>query len=149
MKNLKDITKLREETGAGVIDCKKALEECSGDYSKAKDWLREKGAKVALKKADRKTNAGLVEAYTHMGGRVAALVKLSCETDFVARNKEFKNLAHELAMQVAAMKPKTVQALLKQQYIRDPNMTVKQLIEEKIGKLNENIKVEETCFLEI
>lgn len=149
MKNLKEITKLREETGAGVLDCKKAMEECKGNYTKAKEWLKKKGAKIALKKADRETKAGMVESYTHTGGGVGSLVKLTCETDFVSRSKEFKHLAHELAMQVAAMKPKTVQVLLKQKYIRDPQQTVKEFIEEKIAKLHENIKVEDISFLEI
>ena len=143
------IKKLRIETKAGIIDCRKALQESDGSLAKAKKWLAKKGALTAAKKAERETKAGLIEAYVHADGRVASLVKLSCETDFVARNKDFKKLAHEIAMQVAAMKPKSVKELLTQEYIRDPSKKVKDLVYEAIGKIGENIRIEEISRIEV
>jgi elongation factor Ts len=99
------VKKLRERTGAGMMDCKKALEEAAGDMEKAIEVLRKKGAAVASKRADKATNQGVVEAYIHAGGRIGTLVELNCETDFVAKTPEFRSLAHDLAMQVAAMSP--------------------------------------------
>lgn len=138
--DINTIKKLREETSAGISDVKRALEEAKGDSKKAKELLKEWGVAKAAKKGDRETNVGLVEAYIH-GGRVGALVSLGCETDFVARTAEFKGLAHEIAMQVASMKPKTTEELLKQPYIRDPKVTIENLIKETIAKVGENIKV--------
>jgi len=99
------IKELRKRTGAGILDCKKALEATSGDAEKAIVYLREKGLAKAAKKAGRQTNEGIIEPYVHTGGRVASLVELNCETDFVARTPEFKQLAHDLAMQVVAANP--------------------------------------------
>jgi elongation factor Ts len=99
------IKELREATAAGVLDCKKALEASGGDLEKAKAHLREKGLAAAAKKADRAVGEGLIEAYVHTGGRVGALIELNCETDFVARTEGFKELAHDLAMQVVAANP--------------------------------------------
>ncbi len=99
------VKKLRERTGAGMMDCKKALEEAAGEMEKAIEVLRKKGAAVASKRADKATNQGVVEAYIHAGGRIGTLVELNCETDFVAKTQEFRSLAHDLAMQVAAMSP--------------------------------------------
>jgi len=99
------VKELREATGAGVLDCKKALEASGGDLEKAKAYLREKGLAAAAKKAGRVAKEGLIEAYVHTGDRVGALIELDCETDFVARTEEFKALAHDLAMQVVAAKP--------------------------------------------
>jgi elongation factor Ts len=96
---------LREKTGAGVMDCKTALQECQGDFDKAAAHLREKGLAAAAKKASRVANQGVIEAYIHAGGRIGVLVELNCETDFVARLPEFKELAHEIALQIAAMRP--------------------------------------------
>lgn len=123
------------------MDCRQALQAVGGDLEKAKKWLKKKGVASAGKRAGREAKAGLIETYTHNGGRVAAVVELNCETDFVARTKEFKKLAHELVMQVAAMNPKNVQELLKQPYIRDEKITVEELIKETIGKIGENIVV--------
>jgi elongation factor Ts len=100
------IRELREATAAGMLDCKKALEASGGDLEKAKAHLRKKGLASAAKKADRAVNEGLIEAYIHTGGRVGALIELNCETDFVARTEEFKELAHDLAMQVVAVEPR-------------------------------------------
>jgi len=96
---------LREKTGAGMMDCKKALGETNGDMEKAIDYLRKKGAATAEKRADRATNQGLVEAYIHAGGRIGSMIEVNCETDFVAKTDDFKALAKEIAMQVAAMNP--------------------------------------------
>ncbi|HIC94923.1 MAG TPA: translation elongation factor Ts [Anaerolineae bacterium] len=99
------VKELRQATGAGVLDCKKALEAAGGDMKKAVAVLREKGLAAAAKKAGRATKEGLIEAYIHAGGRIGALIELNCETDFVARTEEFRQLAHDLAMQVVAAKP--------------------------------------------
>ncbi|MDI6765669.1 MAG: translation elongation factor Ts [Bacteroidota bacterium] len=96
---------LRDSTGAGMMDCKKALAETNGDMEKAVDYLRKKGAATAEKRADRATNQGLIEAYIHAGGRIGSMVEINCETDFVAKTDDFKMLARELAMQIAAMNP--------------------------------------------
>ena len=99
---------LRDKTGAGMMDCKKALAETDGNMDKAIDYLRKKGAATAEKRADRATNQGVVEAYIHAGGRIGAMVELNCETDFVAKTDDFKGLAKDIAMQVAAMSPQYV-----------------------------------------
>src|SRR3989344_1594399 len=105
MVSAKDIKELREKTGAGIADVKKALEESSGDAAKAELWLERKLGSTAIKKASRETKAGIVETYLHSNGRIGSMVELFCETDFVARNPDFKALAHDLAMHVAAMSP--------------------------------------------
>jgi len=107
------IKQLRETTGAGMLDCKKALEEAGGDVNKAFDWLREKGLAAAAKRADRKASEGTVEIYSHGNGRVGVMVEVNCETDFVARSDAFRNFAHELALQIAASAP---------QYIAEENI---------------------------
>ena len=100
------IKELRAATSAGVLDCRKALEEANGDYQKAVDWLREKGMATAAKRADREASQGMVELYSHGGGRVGVMVEVNCETDFVARSDKFRELAHELALQIAASAPR-------------------------------------------
>ncbi|MBN1537644.1 MAG: translation elongation factor Ts [Anaerolineales bacterium] len=104
---LDQIKSLREETGAGVLDCRKALEQAKGDVTLAIDYLREKGLSTAAKRADRETNQGVVEVYSH-GNRVGVMVEVNCETDFVARSENFRNLAHEFALHIAASEPKYV-----------------------------------------
>ena len=99
------IKKLRADTGAGMLDCRKALQEANGDYQKAVDFLREKGMETALKRADRVATNGVVELYSHGNGRVGVMVEVNCETDFVARSEQFRNLAHEIALQIAAGAP--------------------------------------------
>lgn len=143
MADVNQIKKLRDETQASIADCRVALEESNGDYEKAIEWLKKKGIERAEKKADRETGEGLVEAYVHGNGRVGVLVTVLCETDFVARTDEFKKLSHEIAMQISAMEPKDVKELLKQEYIRDPKLTIEELIKQSIGKLGENIQVRE------
>jgi elongation factor Ts len=99
---------LREKTGAGMMDCKKALQESNGDFNKAIEYLRKKGASIAQKRSDKSANQGVIEAYIHTGGRVGTMIELNCETDFVAKTEDFQRLAKDLAMQVAAMNPRYV-----------------------------------------
>ena len=150
------IKELRDQSGAGVMDCRNALFDTEGDVDKALQILKEKGLLKADKKSGRATGQGLVEAYIHAGGRVGAIIELNCETDFVARTDEFKELAHCLAMQVTAMSPQfiseedipegtdvepQVACLLVQPFIKDPALTVKDLIVDTIAKVGENIRV--------
>ncbi len=151
-----DIKALRERTGAGVMHSKRALEEAGGDLEKAAEILREQGMASAAKKSGRATNEGLVEAYIHSGGRVGAIVEVNCETDFVARTPEFKALAHDVAMQVAAMSPRYLdgeelpederadaedETLLRQAFIRDQSRTIQDLVQEAAAKLGENVRI--------
>lgn len=147
--DLKAIKKLRDETSASIADCRRALEEAKGDEKKALEWLKKRAGEIAAKKADRETGQGIVEAYIHGGGKVGVLVELLCETDFVAKTDEFKQLAKEVAMQVAAMNPKDVDALMKQDYIRDGSLTIEQLVKNAIGKIGENITVKKFIRFEI
>ncbi len=105
---VEQIKKLREVTGAGILDCRKALEEAGGDFDKAVEILRKKGAAKAAKKAGREAREGVIDVYTHGEGRIGVMVELNCETDFVARTPEFRELAHEIALQIAAMAPRYV-----------------------------------------
>ncbi|MBT8764271.1 translation elongation factor Ts [Desulfohalobiaceae bacterium Ax17] len=177
---------LREKTGAGMMDCKKALEACAGDEEKAIAWLREKGLAKAQKKAGRATSEGWIGSYIHSNGKIGVLVELKCETDFVARNEKFLNLAKDLAMQIAATNPVCVSpeelpedliakekeiylnqakeegkpehiaekivegrlkkyykevCLLEQPFIKDDSKTIKDLINEAIAVLGENIQI--------
>ncbi len=143
------LKKLREETSASVSDCRRALEESNGNYDKALEWLKKRAAEKAEKKADRETGEGLVEPYIHQNGKIGVLVEILCETDFVARTDDFKKLAHEVAMQIAAMNPKDTEELLAQPFIKDPGMTIQELVKQTIGKLGENITVKKFARLEI
>lgn len=150
------VKELRDKTGAGIMACKRALEESGGDVSKAEAILNKKGLASAARKADRSTSEGLVVSYIHKGGRIGSMVELNCETDFVARTEEFESLGHNLAMQVAAMSPQYVDRgsvpedadevndedlLLEQVYIRDSSMKISDLVTNSIGKLGENIRI--------
>jgi elongation factor Ts len=142
MANVKDnVKRLREETGAGVMDCKRALDESKGDFEKAKGLIKERGLAKAKQKADREAKEGIVEAYVHAGGRIGAMVELSSETDFVARNPDFRGLAKEIAMQVAAMDPTDVDQLLEQPYIRDASRTIGELVTTIAASTGENVRV--------
>ena len=147
--NLALVKELRSLCGAGVSDCQKALEEANGDIKKALAILRQQGQEIAAKKAEREAREGVVAAYVHANQKIGAMIALSCETDFVARTEEFKNLAYELAMQVAAMAPTSNEELLEQEYIRDPQIKVKELIAQAVGKIGENIKIKEFTRLEV
>lgn len=180
------VKQLREETGAGVLDCKKALEQTNGDFAAATEILRQKGLAAAAKKATRETKEGLIGSYIHMGAKVAALVELNCETDFVARTEDFQALAKEIAMHIAAADPKFVRreeipadvlekereiyraqfagsgkpanviekivegklesfyaqaCLLDQPSVRDPNVTIQQMVAAATAKTGENVAV--------
>lgn len=143
-----DIKKLREITSAGVMECKKAIEEASGDLEKAVSIIHERGLVKAEKKSERSTGAGVLWSYIH-NERVGVLLELRCETDFVARNPLFKELARDLSMQIAAINPKDSDELLAQNYVKDESLTVENLIKSVIAKLGENIKVERFCRYEI
>jgi elongation factor Ts len=146
---IEDIKKLREKTGAGVADSRKALEEAKGDFKKAEELVKSWGIEKAAGKSDRVVGAGLVETYIHGGGKVGVMVEVGCETDFVARTDEFKNLAHELAMQIAAMDPKDVREFEAQDYIRDSSKKVGDLVKETIAKVGENIVVKRFIRFEL
>lgn len=145
---LDQIQKLRELTGAGVMECQKALKETGGNFEKAISIIHEQNEVLAQKKKERITGAGVLESYIH-NERVGVLLELRCETDFVARSKEFKELAHNLAMQIAATDPKDVDDLLAQLYIKDETLKVDNLIQQTIAKVGENIRVERFCRYEI
>jgi elongation factor Ts len=150
------IKELREKTGAGVIDCKNALTDASGDFEKACEILSARGVALAEKKKERAADNGLIEVYSHLGGRIGSMVELNCETDFVAKTDEFKNLAHELVLQIAAMDPQYIAkedmpedsedepgqvCLLLQPFIKDPSKTIQDILTEAIGRIGENIKI--------
>lgn len=190
----KEVKSLRDRTGASMMQCKKALEESSGDLEEAIKVLQKSGSKVANKKCGREMAEGYIGSYVHGNGKVGVLVEINCETDFVAKNEEFKELAHDLAMHVAAVSPKYIDyseidseemknkkeevakevekdqkpaniaekiiegkvkkhfdevCLLTQQFVKNTDFTVEQLITEKIAKLGENIKVEKIIRFEI
>lgn len=186
--NLKDITVLRERTGVGMMDCKKALETSNGDIEKAVDYLREKGIAKAAKKSTRIAAEGIVDSYIHLGGKVGVLLEVNCETDFVARGDSFKNIVHDIALHIAAAKPEYVNVedipadiienekkilkeqalnepkpkplavidkmvegrirkfyeesvLMEQKFIKNPDITVKNLIVEATSKIGEKISI--------
>jgi elongation factor Ts len=178
------IKELREATGSGILDCKKALQESDGDYEKAVEILRKQGLAQAAKRADREASEGILELYSHGDGRIGVMVEVNCETDFVARSDEFRDFAHEIALQIAAMSPLWVEeeeipeqviekeseiardralqegkpehiidrivegrlgkfkdqtVLMRQAYIRDEDLTIQDLLHEKIAAIGENI----------
>ena len=142
------VQKLRELTSAGVMECKKALEEAGGDFEKAKIIIHKRGLAKAERKGDRSTGAGLLHSYIH-NERVGVLLELRCETDFVARNESFKELAHNLAMHIAAMNPFNLEELMTQIYIKDDSINIEEFIKSTIAKIGENIKIEKFCRYEI
>lgn len=191
---LEQIKKIREQTGAGMVDVKKALDEAKGDEAKAVEILRKNGQAKALKKNDREAKEGIIGSYMHSNNKICAMVKLYCETDFVARNEEFKELAKDIAMHISAMNPKFLSpddvpaealekekeiwmeqlknegkpqeimdkilegkekkfkeeiSLLTQSFVKNPDLTVQELITEKIGKIGENIQLGEFSRFEL
>ena len=147
---------LRAQPGAGIMDCKEALEKSDGDMEKATQALREKGVASAGKRVGKDTNEGVIETYLHTGGRVGAMVELGCETDFVARTEEFQKLAHDIAMQIAAMGPVYIDkdeiedgatrppaqiSLMQQPFIKNASSSVGEMVTELAGKVGENIRV--------
>jgi len=158
------VKELRSRTNAGIGDCNKALLEVGGDIEKAIEFLKERGAAIAEKKKDLVASEGIIEAYIHHTKRIGALVELNCETDFVARTHEFKELAHDLAMQIAATSPQfltseemspeveidpQIACLLSQPFIKEPEKTVQEVIHETITKVGENIKVRRFARFEL
>jgi elongation factor Ts len=154
-----DVKRLREQTGAGIMDCKRALEESSGDVEQAVAWLKEKGLSTAAKKADREVREGVISSYIHHGARLGVLLELNCETDFVARTDDFQQLARELAMQVAGLSPSWVSrddvpaevlAAQREQFAAEaerdgrPADRVEQIVDGKINKWLESV-----CLLEM
>lgn len=135
-----DIAKIREETGAGIMDIKRALDEAGNDYEKAKSALATNADAIAKKKVERATKSGLIEAYVH-AQKIGVLIEVDCESDFVAKNDEFKKMVHNLALQVASMAPKNLKELLDQDYILDSSMKVGDYVNSLIGKIRENIVV--------
>ncbi len=136
-----DVKKLREESGAGMMDCKKALDEAQGDYQKAMEIVRERGLAKAEKKSDRETGVGYVTSYVHSNNQIGCLLELRCETDFVARNPEFQEMAKNVAMQIVAMGPENVDELLQQDNIKNPSETIDQMIKAVSGKIGEKFVV--------
>ena len=158
-----DIKSLREETGCGVIDCKKALEESKGNRDVAKDLLRKRGLEMALKKGDREAKEGRVESYIHNGSKIGVIVEINCETDFVARSQDFITFSKDVAMHIAAMSPKYIKkedvpaeilskennqaeffkenCLLQQPYVKDASKSIQDYLNELIAKIGENIRV--------
>jgi elongation factor Ts len=139
----KKVVKLRQKTGLGIMDCQKALTETRGDLRKAEAKLLTQAQKKSAMKQDREIKAGLVDSYIHHHSRVGVLLKLGCETDFVAKNKDFKELAHDLSLQIASMNPADVATLLKQSFIKDQSKSIKELIDQVVGKTGEKIEVVE------
>ncbi len=151
-----DVKKLRDLTGAGMLDCKKALDETDGDFEKAKDILRQKGFEAMAKRAERSTSEGVIAHYIHHNQRIGALVELNCESDFVARTEDFRKLAKQIALQVAGANPLYVSSeempngaegepeavvLLLQPFLQDESRTIQDLVSETISKTGENIRV--------
>lgn len=156
------VKELREKTGAGMMDCKKALATAEGDMDKALTLLREKGLAQADKRAGRQTGEGIIDAYIHMGGRIGVLIEVNCETDFVARNDEFKEFAHDLALQVAAANPQYVHAedipqdvLLEERKVLEaqargegkPDQVISKIVEGRLGKFYERVCLMEQPFV--
>ena len=134
------VKKLRLKTSYPIMECKKALEEVGGDYNKAEEILKKRGIEKISEKNERKTSAGIIESYSHQG-KVGVLVEVLCETDFVAKNKEFSSLVHNLTLQIASMNPKDIKELLNQPFIKEENRIISDLLDEKIRKTGENIKL--------
>ena len=147
--SLNQIKSLRDLTGVGIMEAKKALTETGGDVAKATQLLKKWGAEKLAGREDKATNEGLVFAYTHHDGRLGSLVKLTCETDFVARSREFQALGKELALQVASMDAKTPAKLLKQAYVRDAGKTIADLVAEVAVKVKEKIVVAEVVRMKV
>ena len=158
------VKELRDTSGSGVMDAKRALEEANGNMEQAAAILRERGLAAAAKRAERETSQGVVDTYIHAGGRIGALVEVNCETDFVANTEEFRTLVHEVAMQVAAMNPAVVSAderepgleggddevaLLSQPWVKDASKTIGELVQDSMAKTGENIRVRRFARFEL
>jgi elongation factor Ts len=143
------IKQLRDETGLSFDKIKKALDETGDDAVKALELLKSQAGAVAAKKAERVVKDGAIGCYVHTTGKVGALVQVACETDFVARNDDFKALARDLAMHASAMRPADAAEMLAQPFVKDPTVTVQDIINQAIAKLGENIQLVGVCVLAI
>jgi len=146
---IEKIKHLRDSLGLSFNEIKKALTEASGDVARAAEALKKLGVSMAAKKSSREVKEGIVEAYIHSNKKVGSMVEVLCETDFVARNMEFQKLAHDIAMHIAAMRPGDDKELLAQPFVKDPDVTVQELINQSIAKLGENIQIGRFQVLEI
>ncbi len=142
------LKQLRDETGFGIMDIKRALEEANDDVAKAREILKEKSAMVVAKKAERATKQGLIETYSHLG-RIGAMVEVNCETDFVARNEDFKTFVHDLVLHVASMRPTDLDDLLNQPFFKDESHTIRQILDQLVGKIGENIQIKRFAHFEL
>lgn len=149
MATIEQIKQLREETGVSPVEVKKALDESGGDVEKAKELLRAWGKKIVSKKTERETKEGVIDMYIHPNAKKGVLLDIRCETDFVAKSVDFRNLAHEICLQIAALGAEEVSALLEQSWMKNDAMTIKNLIEETIAKTGENIEVKRFVRYEI
>ena len=140
MADIDKIKKLREQTEISIGECKKALETVGGDFEKAKDVLRQWGKELAKKKKTREASQGIIDSYIHPNKKVGTLIELNCETDFVAKSPDFQNLAHEICLQIAGFSDETV-PLLEQPWIKDESKNIRELIDDTIAKIGENISV--------
>jgi elongation factor Ts len=147
--DIEKIKDLRDSTGLSLGEIKKALTEAGGDETKAKELLQNLGAAAAAKKSSRAAKEGVVDSYIHNNHKVGSMIELFCETDFVARNVEFQSLAHDIAMHIAALRPTNAEELLEQPFIKDQEITVKELINKNIAKLGENIQLGQFQVFEI
>jgi elongation factor Ts len=146
--NTETVQKLRELTGAGIMDCKRALDETNGDFDAAVKVIHERGMAKVEKRADRETGAGMVKSYVH-NDRIGVMVELRAETDFVVRSEPFQNLAHEITMQLTAMPAQNVEELMEQEYIKDPSKKVSDLVKDVIGRVGENVRVNQFYRIEL
>jgi elongation factor Ts len=146
--SIDDIKKLREMTGVGITDAKKALTDAGGDFNKALEEMKKKGLAKAAKRGEREARSGLIGSYSH-DGRIGVLVEVNCETDFVAKTDEFKELVKDLTLHIAASEPESVEDLLKQPFVKDPEATVEDVIKGQAAKLGENIVVRRFSRLEL
>ncbi len=149
MVTIEQIKQLREETGVSISEVKKALEQAKGDVEKAKEILRTWGKTLVSKKASRETKAGIIDCYVHPNSKAGVLLDIRCESDFVAKSPEFKNLAHEICLQIAAMDPADETFLMSQPWIKDDTKTIKNLIEDTVAKVGENIEIKKFTRFEI
>ena len=149
MISIDQIKKLREETQVSISECKKALTEANGDFQKAKEILKQWGKDLVKKKTERDVKQGIIESYIHSNKKIGVMVEVCCETDFVAKNPDFQKLAHELAMQIAAVCPADENSFLEQPWIKDETKTIKDLVDEYITRLGENIIIKRFIRYEI
>ena len=137
----KDVITLRKKTGIPILKCREALEEAKGDFDEAFQVLKKESQKIAQKKASREANEGIIDAYIHSNNKIGVLVEVSSETDFVAKNPEFKKFAHDIAMQIAATNPKNIKELLQSQFIKNLDITIEDYLKNKIARIGENIQI--------